>query len=188
MKDLTLYTFASDFAYIDVITQKNEIDHEILVTFTRSAFKGEELNYSTIDKNAFTFFKAVKHFIFYLMKSKTKVIVPYLAVRNLLVQKELGEKRAHWMTTLEKYDLEIKLAQIGKGQGLCKLVVESVNILDKYIFSDNEIYLIQSEVLCLPNNPNSWYSDIKFYLLNGTIPPHLEEKKKRAVRLKPTPF
>jgi hypothetical protein len=60
-----------------------------------SAFKGEELNYPTVDQQAYAIFKAVKHFQSYLLKSRTKIIVPYPVVRNLLVQKELGEKRAN---------------------------------------------------------------------------------------------
>ena len=66
------------------------------------------MNYHEVDKQAFVLFKAVKHFQPYLLKSKTKVIVPFSVVRNLLVQKDLGEKRAHWMATLQEYDLEIK--------------------------------------------------------------------------------
>ena len=54
-----------------------------------------------------------------------KIIVPYLAVRNLLVQKELGEKRENWVTSLQEYDIEITPAQIVRGQGLCKLVTDS---------------------------------------------------------------
>jgi hypothetical protein len=61
-----------------------------------------------------------------LLKSRTKVIVPYPAVRNLLVQKEQGEKRENWMTSLQEYDLKITPAWIFRGQGLCKLVVDSV--------------------------------------------------------------
>ena len=76
----------------------------------------------------FSVFKAVKHFRPYLLKSKMKVIVPYPSVRNLLVQKYLGEKRAPWMTSLQEYDLEIKPSTIVKGQGLCKLVVEVVHL------------------------------------------------------------
>jgi hypothetical protein len=71
------------------------------------SFKGEELNYPTVDQQDFVVFKVVKHFRPYLLKSRTKVIIPYPAVRNLLVQKELGEKRAHWMTSLQEYDLEL---------------------------------------------------------------------------------
>ena len=65
-----------------------------------SSFKGAELNYPAVDRQAYTVLKVVKHFQSYLLKSRTKVIVPYLAVRNLLVQKELGEKRANWVTSL----------------------------------------------------------------------------------------
>jgi hypothetical protein len=36
-------------------------------------------------------------------------VVPYLAVRNLLVQKDLGEKRAHWMIALQEYCYEENL-------------------------------------------------------------------------------
>jgi hypothetical protein len=50
-----------------------------------SSFKGEELNYPTVDQQAYDVFKEVKHFKPYLLKSRKKVIVPYLGVRNLLV-------------------------------------------------------------------------------------------------------
>ena len=93
-----------------------------------SNFKGAELNYHEVDKQAFAIFKAVKHFHPYLLKSKTKIIVPYSSVRNLLVQKDLGEKRAPWMTALQEYDLEIKPSTIVKGQGLCKLAIEAAHL------------------------------------------------------------
>ena len=52
------------------------------------------------------------------------MIVPYAAIRNVLIQKELGEKRAHWMTALQEYDMEIKPAKIVRGQGLCQLTTQ----------------------------------------------------------------
>ena len=66
----------------------------------RSTFKGEELNYLVVDQQDYVVFKEFKHFRSYLLKSRIKFIVPYLAVRNILVQKELGEKRANWMASL----------------------------------------------------------------------------------------
>ena len=57
-----------------------------------STFKGAELNYTQIEKQAYTIYKSVKHFKPYLLKSKTNVIVSYIAVRNVLIQKELVEK------------------------------------------------------------------------------------------------
>jgi hypothetical protein len=94
-KEFTLYTFASDRSYVAVLTQKNNDNNEIPISFMRFVFKGEELNYIAINQQYFVVFEVVKHFRPYLLKSRTKVIVLYPAVRNLLVQKELGEKRAH---------------------------------------------------------------------------------------------
>lgn len=71
-----------------------------------------------MDKQDFPMFKVVNHFIPYFLKSKTKVVVPYPIVINLLVKNELGETRAHWMTSLQEYNLEIKPTKIIRGQGL----------------------------------------------------------------------
>jgi len=106
-QDFTLYTFASDRSYAAILTQKNAERNEVPIAFMSSAFKGIELNYPAVDQQAYAVFKVVKHFRSYLLKSRMKVIVPYLAVRNLLVQKELGEKRANWVTSLQEYDIEI---------------------------------------------------------------------------------
>ena len=76
---------------------------------------GPQLKSLEVDKQAYAMFKVVKHFRPYLLKSQTKIIIPYLVVRNHFVQKELGEVWVHWMTTLHEYDLEIKLAKIVRG-------------------------------------------------------------------------
>ena len=114
-KPFILYTFASDSSYAVVLMQKDQENNEAPIAFTSSGLNGAELNYPEVDKQAFAVFKSVKHFMPYLLKSHTKVIVPYSAVRNLLVQKHLGEKRAHWVTTLQEYDLEIKPLKIVIG-------------------------------------------------------------------------
>jgi len=92
-QDFTLYTFSSDCSYAFVLTQNNVKNKEVPIAFMSSTFKGTELNYPVVYRQAYVVFKAVKHFWSYLLKSRTKVIVPYPAVRSLLVQKELGEKR-----------------------------------------------------------------------------------------------
>jgi hypothetical protein len=171
-----------------VLTQKNAESNEIPIAFMSSSFKGVDLNYPVVDQHAYAVFKEVKHFRSYLLKSRTKVIVPYPVVRNLLVQKELGEKWTKWMTSLQEYDLEITPTQIVRGQGLCKLVVDSVeekqsqiNVLTVNQHSQNQIY-------CTQVVANSWFDDIKFYLTHGSSPHHLNPKKSRALRLKSAPF
>jgi hypothetical protein len=45
-----------------------------------------------------------------MLKSRTKIVVAYPTVRNLLVQKKLGEKRENWMKSLQENNLEIILS------------------------------------------------------------------------------
>lgn len=77
--------------------------------------QNDELEYLEWDKKDFAVLKIVNILICYLLIPKTKVFVPYPTLRNLLVQKELGETRSHFMTSLQDYNLEIKPAKIMRG-------------------------------------------------------------------------
>jgi hypothetical protein len=187
-QDFTLYTFASDRSYATVLTQKNAENNEVLIAFMSSAFKGDELNYPAIDQQAYAIFKAVKHLWSYLLKSRTKVIVPYPAVKNLLVQKELGEKRANWVTSLQEYDIEITPAQIVRGQGLCKLVVDSAAEHQEESDASNLEQHDQNVIRCAQNSVSPWYDDIKLCLEHGSVPRHLDPTKRRALRLNSASF
>lgn len=70
------------------------------------------MKYFDVEKQAYAIFKTIKHFKPFFIKSHTKVIVPFHVIQNLLVQKDLGEKRAHWVTSLQEYDIEIKPARL----------------------------------------------------------------------------
>ena len=114
-KDFILYTFASDDSLAAVLTQKEDGGDEFPIYFMTTGLQGAELNYPTIDKQAYVVFKAMIQFRPYILKNRTKVIVPYPTVRSLFVQKELGERRGNWVTALQEYDLEFKPDSIVKG-------------------------------------------------------------------------
>jgi len=152
-KDFTMYTFASDRSYVVVLTQKNVENNEVPISFMSYALKGEELNYLAVDQQDYVVFKAVKHFRPYQLKSRVKFIVPYPVVRNLLVQKELGEKSENWMTSLQEYDIEIVPARIVRGQGLCKLVVDSVEIPENQSTTPTENMHNETQIYCVQNKP-----------------------------------
>lgn len=116
-ESFVLYTFASEKSYAAILTQANQEKMEAPIAFFSSNLQGAELNYSDMEKQAYAVFKAVKCFRPFLLKTHTKIIVPFPAVRNLLVQKDMGEKRASWITALQEYDLEFKPANIVRGQG-----------------------------------------------------------------------
>jgi hypothetical protein len=112
------------------------------------------------------------------------VIVPYHVVRNLLVQKDLGEKRANWITTLQEYDLDMRHAKIVKGKGLCKLEAESIDERT----SEDDLYqyqsLFENEICYIHVNNDQLYYEIKYYLTHGSTPHYMEPKKKRPLSLK----
>ena len=84
-----------------VLTQKEEGGDEYPISFMSTSLHGTELNYPAIDKQAYKVIKVVKHFRPYILKNRTKVIVPHPAVQTLFVQKELGERRGNQVTTLQ---------------------------------------------------------------------------------------
>ena len=115
----------------------------------------------------------------FLLKTHTKIIVPLSAVRQLLIQKEVGEKRANWVTTLQEYDIDIKPAKIVRGQGFFILLAGASNIPENQdqdnVVQANQVSIIDSE---------SQYVDLIFYLKNGYAPSNINYKNKRALRLK----
>ena len=133
-----------------------------------TGLQGAELNYPTVDKQAYVVFKAVKQFRPYILKNKTKVIVPHLTVRTLFIQKELGERRGNWVTALQEYDLEFKPASIVKGKGLCKLMAKGKD--NEENSWDNEAELHMVDVCPLFTTPDSWYRDLVHYLQEGYFP------------------
>jgi len=111
-KEFFLYIFASDVSYAAILTQKNNKANEVPICYMSSNLQGAELNYLDVEKQGYAVFKAVKQFCPYLLNAKTKVIVPHPAVRALFMQKEMGERRGNWITSLQEFDLEVKPTQI----------------------------------------------------------------------------
>jgi len=128
LKPFALYTFSSDTSYVAVLTQLNDQNIEEPISFFRSDLKRVKLNYSVVDKQAFAIFKTLKHSGTFLLKTHTKILVPYPAVRQLLIQREVGKKRANWVTALQEYDVEIQPAKIVRGQGFFGMLTRAFQL------------------------------------------------------------
>lgn len=46
-------------------------------------------------------------------------------VRNILVQKDVGERRENWVTSLQEYDIIMRPTYIVKGQGFCRMLARA---------------------------------------------------------------
>lgn len=134
-----------------------------------------ELNYPTIDKQAYAVYKVVKHFRPHLLKNHCIVFIPHSSVHTLLVQQELGEWCVSWMTGLQEYDLEIKPVHKIKGHGLCRLVAKAVHALEneeELAGWEQEIEMYDIRWATPTKNGTSWYAYIRQYLEHDTIHSH----------------
>jgi hypothetical protein len=75
-----------------------------------------------------------------------------------------------------------------RGQGLCKLVVDSVAGQQEESNTSNLGQSDQSPICCAQNPVSPWYDDIRLCLEHGSAPRHLNPTKRRALRLKSSSF
>ena len=69
----------------------------------------------------------------------------------------MGEKRANWVTALQEYDIEIKPANIVRGQGFCKMLAGASQI--------SEIPSVEVQVCEVSLNDEESYMLISFIIL-----------------------
>jgi hypothetical protein len=92
----------------------------------------------------------------------------------MLLNQQLREgKWANWLEKIQEYDIEIKPLKVVKGQGLCKLIVNS-DYVDGMISISVGEPLVDSE----------WYRDIVFYLRSGQFPVTMNPKERRTLKMK----
>ena len=82
-KPYTLYTDASKYAWSCVLTQ--EYDYEIegktkqiyhTITYASGLFKGSQINWATLTKEAYAIYKSVKKLDYYLQDAEITLIYP----------------------------------------------------------------------------------------------------------------
>jgi len=86
--------------------------------------------------------------------------------------------------------VEINPSKIIRDQGLCNLVTEGYNNYASIDHEDseagwvNEADMIHKEVFFIFASTDSWYNDLKYFLVNKSNPSHLNAQKRWALRLK----
>jgi hypothetical protein len=67
-------------------------------------------------------------------------------------------------------------------------VANLVNPPNDELVLSNETLSHENQIFCAETTPNSWYSNIKFYLMHGTTLEHIDPKSRMELRLRYTPF
>jgi transposase InsO family protein len=182
-KDFQVFSFASEDTIAGVLLQKNEEGQEQPIAFMSKALQNSELNYTSMEKQAYALVKSLKHFRVYIGYSKVVGYVPHSAVKDILGQQDCLGVRGKWVSKIQEYDLEIKPTKLIKGQGLAQMLTEgNEQALDLVCQNSQSRPALSSELQKLEQH--QWYVDIIFFLSNLTCPSHLIGHKRRALRLK----
>ena len=114
-KPYTLYTDASKYAWAGVLTHRyvheiegkeKEIYHP--VTYLSGLFRGSQLNWATLTKEAYAIFMCVKKLDYYLAGAQTTLRSDHLPLKKFLKQKTGNSKVNNWALSLEEYEITLE--------------------------------------------------------------------------------
>ena len=112
-KPYTLYTDASKFGWAGVLTQphmtiidgKSTItDHP--VTFVSGLFRGSQLNWAALTKEAFAIYMSVKKLSFYLTDAQILLRSDHKPLEKFLLRNTLNSKVNNWAMELEAFNIQ----------------------------------------------------------------------------------
>ena len=106
----TLYTDASKYAYAGVLTQRqDDTDHP--VAYVSRLFRGSQLNWAALTKEAYTIYMSVKKLSFYLNSASITVRSDHLPLKRFLEKNTLNTKVNNWAVELENQKINFVFIQ-----------------------------------------------------------------------------
>ena len=100
----TLYTDASKYAYAGILTQQNDgVDHPI--TYVSGLFRGSQLNWATLMKEAYAIYMSVKKLSFYIDTAKITVRSDHLPLKKFLEKNTMNFKVNNWAVELKSQNI-----------------------------------------------------------------------------------
>ena len=112
-KPYTLYTDASKFSWAGVLTESHTTvidgkstttDHP--ATFVSSLFRGSQLNWATLMKEAFAIYMSVKKLSFYLTDAQILLRSDHKPLEKFLQKNTLNSKVNNWAMELEAFNIQ----------------------------------------------------------------------------------
>ena len=105
--DYILYTDASKYAYAGVLTQSiDRTDHP--VTYTSGLFRGSQLNWAALTKEAYAIYMSVKKLSFYLDSAQITLRSDHLPLKKFLEKNTMNAKVNNWAVELESQNINFE--------------------------------------------------------------------------------
>ena len=134
-KPYTLYTDASKYAWFCVLTQ--EYEHEIEgkirkiyhpKTYASGLFKGNQMNWATLTKEAYAIYMSVKKLDYYLQDADIILRSDHLPLKEFLEKKTLNSKVNNWAVEISQYNIKFEYVK-----GIKSTLADTMSCLIKII-------------------------------------------------------
>ena len=105
--DYILYTDVSKYAYAGVLTQSIDgTDHP--VAYTSGLFRGSQLNWAALTKEAYAIYMSVKKLSFYLDSAQITLRSNHLPLKKFLEKNTMNAKVNNWAVELESQNINFE--------------------------------------------------------------------------------
>ena len=105
--DYILYTDASKYTHAGVPTQSIDgTDHP--VAYTSRLFRGSQLNWAAVTKEAYAIYMSVKKLSFYLDSAQIRLRSDHLPLKKFLEKKTMNAKVNNWAVELESKNINFE--------------------------------------------------------------------------------
>ena len=114
-KGYTLFTYASKYAWACVLTQEYQyekggkeykINHPI--TFASGLFKGSQMNWAALTKEAFAIYSSIKRLSYYLEDADIVLKSDHLPLKKFLQKNTLNSKVNNWAVEISPYRIKFE--------------------------------------------------------------------------------
>ena len=110
-----LYTDASKYAWACVLTQtlcrrkgEKEISINHPITYVSGLFKGSQINWATLTKEAYAIYMAIKKLNYYLEDAEIILMCDHLPLKKFLKRNTLNSKVNNWAVELSAHRIEFR--------------------------------------------------------------------------------
>ena len=114
-KPYTLYTDASKYAWSCVLAQEyeHEIDGKIKkiqhpITYASGLFRGSQINWATLTKEAFATYSSVKKLTYYLEDADVTLRSDHLPLKKFLEKNTLNTKVNNWAIEISPFRIQFE--------------------------------------------------------------------------------
>jgi len=137
-KPYVLFTDASKYAWGGLLTQvyeypngdKTEIVHHP-IHYVSGLFKGSQLNWAALTKEAYAIYMSVKKLSFYLTGAKVTLRTDHKPLRKFLLKNTLNNKVNNWAVELEEFQIDVEFLE-GKKNTLADTLSRLITLDPSY--------------------------------------------------------